>query len=317
MKKFFALFIAIILVVAFSSIGYANTGNVTQTGSNQEAYITQSGGTGNTADIVQFTNNNGSQKSQVVQEGNSNTANISQSQTGDGDKVQNTAFLKQVGTSNKGAQNQNAPGSNSGQKVEAWQEGSGNEVSQTIAGGYTNSFYSNQKGTGNKSTQWMSASNSKAQILQDGENNTASQNITGSNAGYSGGPVLVSQNGNNNTGTQTISGSGSTFSNNADIVQVGEFNVASQNIVGFKNKVTSYQGGKTNSVTQSQTGDGNYAEAFQSGDNNTIVQTQNGNNNWAKATQIGDFNQSTQVQSGGAISTVLQTGNNNVSVVTQ
>jgi len=290
-----------------AGIGFAqNTNTTTQTGNLQVADVVQIGS--NTAVVTQNQAGIGSNtptymnKADVWQSGTGNLATILQDELGGGNKGYNDAEIDQLGTNNISLQITYAPGSNSGLDVEAWQEGTGNDVYQYINGGYTDYFYTYQWGNNNKATQLGTGiTHNTAKIYQNGRQNEAKQDLFGSNNGYYGGfyaneRILIDQIGGKNMATQTFTGIGSSHGNTADIYQNGYYNTASQtgvgrdlyadfNQIGSYNTATSFQTGDLHRVFVNQTGEYNQATSTQTGSNHLATITQNGNSNIANNTQ--------------------------------
>ena len=225
MKKLIFLFT---MVLAVSMAMAQNTVNLSQTGANQEATIDQAGT--NNAKVTQFTDNEGPQKSTVLQYGEQNTVVVKQDQTGGGgNKPANTAFIEQVGNNNYGRQIEFAPGYNSGQHVKANQTGNSNDVRQTIFRGYTELLESNQTGHENIVIQEATGGgHNTAGINQNGIRNWAKQEMFGNNNGYSSAEIYINQFGDRNKARQLFTGNGQSHKNNGTIYQSGAENDAFQ-----------------------------------------------------------------------------------------
>ncbi|HPG40732.1 MAG TPA: hypothetical protein PLP19_16820 [bacterium] len=306
MKKF------IILIICLSFVGFSyaantntnnqngnnNTTNVTQvgsnvtttnqTGDNGQITVQQDGANTATVDQVETASNTpvGQQIANVKQTGTGNVADVDQTETGGGGHSTNRATIEQDGTTNTAIQSTYAPGYNSGQTVNAYQQGAGNLSTQTISAGYTNSFEVDQIGDDNTATQTMSANHSHGYIYTVGDRNAATQNITGSNHGYSGG-INIDQFGDDNTAGQTFSGSGLGHNQKGDILQDGNLNNASQISAGADNIANTYQLGDMNLATTTMTGNSDFADVDQIGNQNIATVDQVGNSHNASVQQYG------------------------------
>lgn len=276
MKKLTTL---LFVLVFASSMAYAqnNEATVDQEGDNQDSYVEQVGST-NEADVDQFTDNSGTQESDIIQLGSENVATVNQSQTGGGNNGLNSAYIEQDGDNNEATQTQNAPGYNGGQSVWGLQEGSGNTLNQSTGSGYTLSLNAEQYGTSNTADQDASGAHNHGEVYQDGESNEAVQNLSGSNNGYMGDIILIDQNGVGNYASQDFTGHGSSHNNNAEVIQLGDDNEAWQLGNGRNLNATVSQDGMGNWSTQEQWGNGHSSSVTQTGDNNTadVMQSSGG-----------------------------------------
>jgi hypothetical protein len=273
MKKLTTLLAAFLFTTGMV-FAQTNTATVDQTGDNQVANATQSGAT-NTVDIDQLSTNTGPQTATALQTGTSNSAVVNQSQTGGGGNTPaNSAYIEQLGTSNMSTQIQTAPGYNSGQSVWGFQDGTSNELSQTISGGYTNSLRAEQYGTENIANQSANGPYADGNVYQDGTANVAEQTLTGSNNGYGGAVMLINQLGIENYASQIFAGSGLGHTNNAEIYQDGFDNDAYQDGTGRNLNAVLNQTGDLNMSMQTQTGNGHSSVVTQMGDNNSSTITQ-------------------------------------------
>ena len=221
MKKLFVSFAVVAFCASF--VFAQNTATTNQTGDNGQATIAQTGS--NTASVTQVesaTNTPvGQQIADVKQNGATNSATVSQTETGGGNHGTNRAKVDQDGSNNSVTQTTYAPGSNSGQNVDAYQKGDWNMSMQSISAGYTNSFTLKQIGNHNTSSQTMAASHSHGNIFSEGDFNFATQSLTGSNHGYSGG-ININQYGNQNQASQSFSGGGLGHNQKGNIYQDGD-----------------------------------------------------------------------------------------------
>lgn len=252
----------------------------------------------------------------------SNDATVTQS----GDNQD--SYVEQLGMTN--LSNVTQTSDNTGpQKSEVYQDGTNNiatvNQSQTGGGGNTpaNEAYIEQLGSDNQSTQTEIApgynSGQKVWGYQDGTANILTQSITSGHTES----LKSEQFGTGNEATQTASGS----HNEGVVYQDGTENIAEQTLAGSNNgymgaviRIDQY--GTTNYASQSFEGYGsshmNNGVLYQDGDNNQGWQDGYGRNLNAQLNQVGDLNWSVQGQDGiGHTSVVDQTGNANVSTVTQ
>ena len=279
------------------AIGFAqNTSTVTQTGDLQVADVIQVGS--NTAVVTQnqegipdndpvYTN-----KAYVNQLGFYNNAVVSQHDEGTHNEGYNDTRLWQNGNYNDSYQVTISPDWNGGVEVNAWQTGNSNDVVQVIYSGYTDDFYIYQYGDRHKATQLgTDITHNTARIYQYDSDNTATQNLFGSNNGFYGGVyanerILIEQYGTWNNATQTFTGIGWSHGNTADIFQNGYNNYANQygtgrdlyadfNQIGNSNSATSYQDGERLQVFINQTGNSNNAISTQIGIDNLVTINQN------------------------------------------
>nr|WP_319509230.1 hypothetical protein [uncultured Draconibacterium sp.] len=350
MKKLVFLFF--IVLVSGLAMGQ-NTSTTTQLGDNQQADVSQVGSS--TSIITQSTDDDYAQKAVVDQNGASNMANINQietdigtnqsifaafstvTQTGDennadidvfetggGNKGNLVTSLIQIGNQNSGTQSLNAPGSNSGHNVTAKQVGNNNNSTQITNGGYTLSYQVDQYGSTNNASQTGHGDRyTDARIKQSGERNSGTQDIFGSNNGYSAAVVLIDQFGAGNVATQSFTGTGWSHRNNGEIWQDGTSNNASQIANGRSLDLQINQTGELNEATQNVTGN-NYdlgiglISATQLGDENEATQTANGDGIVGTIAQTGNYNVATMLQTGNLHSaTITQTGNTNTATITQ
>ncbi|GGG48574.1 hypothetical protein GCM10011378_25890 [Hymenobacter glacieicola] len=198
--------------------------------------------------------------------------------------------------------------------------------------GNNNSALARQLSGANVSTQTQSGTDHVAEVFQSGsEGNTATQTQSGSfQKGY------ITQLGSGNTATQNQRG----FQDRATITQLGLGNTATQaqggNPTGSWYSVASIeQIGNSNIASQTQQHDYQNATIEQSGNGSTAIQNQSGvdfvepgnrayidqddmGGHFARQTQVGIGNQAATYQGmSGNSSDVMQSGNNNVSVVKQ
>jgi len=365
MRKGIIILFSILFAVNFALA--QNTATTTQTGSNNNAIITQTGGAqvttvdqnGNTnsAIVTQFTDDGMDQTVDIDQDGNgnkadvrqketgpitqsytipvqtaivkqyngnNNVATIRQDETGDGNKYQSTAYIEQIGSSNKSFQKTSAPGHNSGQHVWGKQEGYGNDLNQQILIGDGEDFSANQKGNYNKATQYIPSGSidyhaNSGQIIQDGDHNTASQYLQGANNGYSGapagGPIKIEQKGNWNTASQKFVSTGMwTSGNSGYIYQEGNGNKATQDVNGWTTEARAEQWGNNNESQQFVVngGVGNITKVRQDGNSNFSRTYQDGDKNKATNWIARNGNRTYQTQEGNRNNQRIEiTGNNN------
>ena len=334
MKKVSLFFIALF------SVGFLmaqNTVNLTQAGGNQNATIGQSGA--NAAEISQSTDDgmaqranvsqtgsssvkiiqietgvatNGYsipvQKADVVQNGATNKAEISQSETGNGDKYLSSAKLDQLGDKNESSQTTVAPGSNSGLTVIGYQKGDENKITQNITSGYTEYYKSEQIGNKNTSNQTGSGTNADGTIYQKGDNNTATQKLSGDNNGYYRTGMLIRQIGNRNTASQEFWGAGYNAGNSGETYQNGNDNKSTHTGTGhhFTSIVT--QNGDFNTATVNQNGTANPLLV----DNSVELYQDFGGNTAAITQELGSTNTIKLYQKGAGTANLTQKGNTNV-----
>lgn len=265
--------LAVILISTGMVYAQSNTAAVDQNGDNQTSNATQVGST-NDIDIDQLSDNTGPQNATALQTGAGNSATINQSQTGGGNTGTNNAYIEQLGDGNISTQTQVAPGYNGGQNVWGLQDGTANQLSQTISGGYTNSLRAEQYGTENIANQSANGPYADGNVYQDGTANVADQTLTGSNNGYGGAIMLINQLGTENYASQTFAGSGLGHSNNGEIYQDG-----------FDNDAWQDGSGRNLNSVLNQTGDLNISMQTQSGNDHSSVVTQSGNSNQSTVTQ--------------------------------
>jgi minor curlin subunit len=243
------------------------------------------GPTGNSSDVDQIGNNNGSDVDQgsvlvstVYQKGFYNGARVNQ------EAQANTANIKQVGDRNYAITQQNTVHPNT---VNAGD----NDASQEQRGDY-NSASIVQDVTG-----WTSGNgtrSSEAQQLQVGKSNYASIEQSGLNL-----RSYQTQRGNNNNAVDWQGGG----HHESDVLQIGNYN--NSNV---------YQRGSTHTSLVEQKGDRNYSDVDQNG----------GWKFESEVLQTGDYNSSVVSQSSSGflpdtnhISSVIQSGNGNASNVFQ
>ena len=330
--------LSLVFITLFSAgfLTAQNTVNLTQAGGNQTATIGQAGA--NSAIVSQSTDDGMAQKAtvsqtgsntlqitqietgaatssfsnpvqtaDVVQNGAANSALISQSETGNGDKVLSSAKLNQLGDNNTSTQITSAPGNNSGLKVIGLQQGDGNTIAQNITSGYTEYFEAKQYGDGNTATQTGSGSTADGTIFQQGNTNTATQTLSGMNNGYYRTGMLIKQIGDGNTASQTFWGSGYNAGHSGETYQYGDNNASTQTGSGhhFTSIVT--QDGSSNTATVNQDGTSspvlydNSVELFQYLNGNTATIKQN----------LGSANTVKLYQTGAGTATLEQKGNLN------
>ena len=334
MKKVSLFFIALF------SVGFLmaqNTVNLTQSGGNQNATIGQTGANG--AEVSQSSDDGMAQRANVsqtgsssvkitqietgaatngfsipvqtadvVQDGATNKAEISQSETGSGDKYLSSVKLDQLGNKNESSQKTVAPGNNSGLTVIGYQRGDENKITQSITSGYTEYFKSEQIGNKNIANQTGSGSTADGTIYQEGNENSATQILSGMNNGYYRTGMLIRQIGSNNKASQEFWGSGYNPGHSGETYQYGNNNEATQTGAGHH---------FTSIVTQE--GDWNKANVNQNGTANPVLYDnsvelyQFANDNTANITQeLGSSNTIKFYQTGAGIANLTQKGNTNV-----
>lgn len=326
--------------IALFSVGFLmaqNTVTLSQSGGNQNATIGQTGANG--AEVSQSSDDGMAQRANVTQNGTSsvkitqietgvatngfsipvqtadvvqngatNKAEISQSETGSGDKYLSSAKLDQIGDKNTSTQITNAPGSNSGLKVIGYQKGNENKINQNITSGYTEYFKAEQIGNDNTATQIGSGSTADGTIYQEGNSNTATQKLSGMNNGYDRTGMLIKQIGARNTASQEFWGSGYNAGHSGETYQYGSDNVATQ--IGSGHHFTSIvtQNGDWNTATVNQNGTANpvlfdnSVELYQDLSNNTATITQ----------ELGSTNIIKLYQKGAGTANLTQTGDQNI-----
>ena len=271
MKKLVFLFT---MVFAVSMVMAQNDVDLSQTGANQVADISQTG-SNNDADVTQFTDNDGKQKSTVIQTGKRNTVDVEQNQTGGGDNGMNRAFIQQVGNDNYGKQYENAPGYNGGQRVTAYQTGNLNDVRQSIFSGYTESFYTEQIGHKNDAIQEATGGgHNHGHVFQWGHENWAKQEIFGSNHGYMSAEIKIVQDGSLNDASQLFQQGGSGTKNNGEIYQYGDENYAYQEAIGKDLDLQLWQRSDDNRSVQKSWGNNNvsYLDQLDANNKSEIIQ---------------------------------------------
>jgi len=297
MKKLsFILGFSFLAIMTFGQ----NTANVSQTGDNGQANITQGGGDLNNVKITQVETATtlpvGNQVATAKQTGTSNVATINQTETGDGSHTTNNAYIEQIGLTNTSNQNTYAPGYNSGQSVWGYQNGEYNTLNQTWQAGYTNSFNASMTGKRNHVIQGWKANNSHGYVTIVGDDNHASQGLYNDNEGYGIG-IKIDQTGSNNDGIQEYRGGAQGHNNVGIIKQNLDNNIATQTVNGFDVYANIDQDGYSNSAYQLITGNNNfsnlkYIEVKQKGNQNISDQQVLGNSNQASLIQTGDENES-------------------------
>ncbi len=312
------LIIGMLLCSSSMLMAQASTTTVSSTGNDNDVDIEQVG-KAQTADVLQDGDENdvdvfqegeedashgvGDQSTAILQDGYRNKADVKMQQLGSGGKTINISTVEQLGNDNEVDQDLYAPGSNSGQRAYATQDGNRNFGRQNIYTGHTETLTLEQMGNDNRSEQFADGGHITAEVYQTGNNNDADQSIAGSNWGYSGALVRITQLGNDNDAEQDLSGGGSTMWNHAVIVQDGNRNEAEQSI--------------TKASPAAEPVD---AEIHQSGNDNHAEQAVSGGNSVKdKLTvtfdidQVGHRNQATQDATGvDHEATILQQGNDNV-----
>jgi hypothetical protein len=273
MKKLSTILVALLFA---GSMAYAqdNDASVDQEGNYQTATVTQTGST-NDADVTQFTDNDGMQTAEVIQDGEGNMATVMQTQVGAGNTTPNYAFIEQTGENNTSVQLSNAPGYNSGQSLWGFQDGHDHVLTQTIVSGYTASLEAYQEGNGNVISQtiWGGGHNT-GEVFQHGHENAAIQHLGGSNNGYSSGVMAIEQNGRANFAAQYFEGIGLGHYNNGELNQHGRNNNAWQTGNGRDLSAVLDQHGRNNWSTQELTGEGHTSTVTQHGRVNVSTITQ-------------------------------------------
>jgi|GEM_PF-1082472 len=332
------------------TIGNDNIGNVTQTGPvgnlpmGNEAYQTFTGNS-NEATTTQIGADNTSNQ---TASGDDNSLNIYQSQTGatgnqatqiaEGDAngtgnwwpLWNVAHIQQYGSNNQATQNLG------GVSDDAWihQETDNNIAQQDFATTSTgNGFYISQVGADNDAyqsvdgsgnygyiQQWQGAQNGEAKqyvytaassdnevyIEQYADKSFAQQEVTGSD-NY----IFVGQSGESNKSYQVVTGNDNKSWINQSAASPGAYASVTQN--GNANWSSLSQDGASSSAMVLQEGDSNILQGVVAGD-----PALNNNGSTLLLNQLGSFNTANVEQTAfGAMSTITQNGNGNVSTVIQ
>lgn len=287
--------LAIAIVLSLSGLAFAaNTATITTTGNGNTANVTQSGDL-NIATIEQI----------------ADTSTASQEQTG----YRNEAGIRQ-GTALNPTISETATQIQIGEDNHAIIEQPKEDIAASCIG------YQFQEGSNNSVTaSWWYSSNSTTIQVQKGTYNVAEAYQMGNN-----GDIYQEQDGMYNFALITQGGSLLTGGNTAEQHQIGEYNTTAilqgltlEKLVEFNQAYVGQNGsynwagegldygirqeGNYNYASVNQNQDWNRSEVLQHGDSNTVDVTQNG-----AAGMAGDYVN---------LLTLTQTGNNNVSTVTQ
>ncbi|WP_347840914.1 hypothetical protein [uncultured Draconibacterium sp.] len=333
------------------TIGNDNIGNVTQTSPagnlpmGNEAYQTFTGDL-NLANIIQVGLNNTAtqmvsgndneidiEQEQVGATGNRATQTVNGDMNGQGDTWHN-ALIWQIGSNNEAIQNLdgykndvviqqtwNSENNFAKQDITATSQNNNSNIWQ-VYGSVDNEAYQLVEGSFNSShiEQWNGSSSSEAKqyiygatstlnslnISQTGDDQIATQSVTGS---YNS--ISVSQQGANNEATQTITGDYNTSTLRQNALS-GAHAMLTQD--GDGNSILLNQDeGSFSSATVLQEGDSNILQGVVAGD-----PALNNNGSTLLLNQLGSFNTANVEQTAfGAMSTITQNGNGNVSTVIQ
>jgi hypothetical protein len=350
MKKV-SLFLGMVLAASFAMA--QNTATTVQNGDGNGAALTQTG-TSNTGVVYQLLGDDNS--GTLIQTGVGNDATIIQGLTSVAGAIrgtqdlganENVGYISQIGGNNNNGEVYQVGDRNNGQ---VYINGTGNTAQMQQGwsdwdGGYAtygNSNYSvlSQTGTDNIAYTWQYGGVKKDIGVFDNVNNitqNGDRNFATVAQGYIypvNGKGIIPIYGVNVTGNTSNIIQGSTklsYDNIARFFQLGKTNIISLTQNGNGNKVGEYTtvGGVSLNGYFYQTGDGNKfygtqtdgatldKTSAQTGDDNYINMVQ-GQYDVAKIIQDGDLNQAYLTQyGGGQNATILQTGDSNISSVTQ
>lgn len=315
------------LVVGSASFALANSSDIDQTGADNLAEVTQTGGTGSAStvlqtgsdDIATVTQSDGggvaTNISDIQQLAGSGTQEATVTQTNSTNGTANEAYVLQASTEG-------------GNTVSVGQDGDGNIARATQGPGAVDFFLEPLPITGNSSD-----------IQQTGSSNIATTDQIVNSDGGNNNAASVAQGGMSNTatitqGTGTLPiGSSNDNDNIASIEQLGDGGISTITQGGESGLAFSRQDGSDNisSIVQSggiPGGPGNFANVDQTGTNNNSIVNQTSalgdlplvpalTN--AEVTQTGNDNMSTINQGplGGHLAVVEQFGDNLLSTINQ
>lgn len=302
MKKLVFLFTMVFAVSM--AIAQSNTSAVDQTGSNQNALVTQTGSS-NTSDVDQTSPAGSVNNATVNQTGNNNIADVDQVQQNSVVGA-NNATLTQTGNSNIGTQTQ--VGTYTGYMNATMLQNGNNNVGTQIQSSYNETATMTQLQNGNTGIQTQSGNHVSAVMTQDGLGNYGNQ----LQSGGLNNSMNLTQTGNSNESYQTQSGGtwNPPGGHSAVITILGDDNYTSQVQSGTtSNHASIDQTANSSSAEQTQTGSYNQATITQLGQwpagavvNETAIQTQSGDAHEAAISQITDSghggSSTTQTQSG-------------------
>lgn len=234
-------------------VGYVSGAKISQVGDN------------NVASTTWHVGNLGSQ---IMQNGDSNTASQDLSGTSGYKAGKYAIDIQQTGNFNQAAQVTSAKYGTYGiQEMLVKQDGDLNVATQTSISGISDGMEIIQTGSSNQSMQFQDGMHDKASANIVGNGNVTNQSQVYTVWGLTDRTVTIDILGDTNNATQSQFGVSST----ADISIVGNANTAMQSQVGNNNFAKLTQNGNNNFACQSQVGNGNSSTVVQTGNLNSAM----------------------------------------------